>query len=199
MGVVRKVSNWYFRRRMLPYWAILMADTAIVLVSVIFTYWIGSDTEFTYVHRTVLLRSALVYSILSWVGAKCFRTYSGVLRFSSFMDLLKVAAANLVNLVLTSTVSGFSLVYGTGALGALNPLQLLMAFILATLLMWGLRVSVKLLYDVTKDDTRALRALVFGSMSEAVGIISARRHRRSSTCGASSPRISGSWASGCWT
>ena len=45
MGVVRKVSNWYFRRRMLPYWAILMADTAIVLLSVIFLDWIGSDTE----------------------------------------------------------------------------------------------------------------------------------------------------------
>ena len=85
-----RISGWYFSRNVLPYWCVLLADTVIVFGSCMFVYWAYNRTGVTYEHRIEVLSTVVLYSLLSWAGAKFFRTYSGVVRYSSFVDLLKV-------------------------------------------------------------------------------------------------------------
>ena len=168
--IVRKLSNWYFSKRVLPYWAIMLADAAIVFASGIFVYWISSNSQITYEHHQDLFISALIYAALSFVGARIFRTYSGVLRYSSFVDLVKLTYANLVTLALALATTLLGRWQGIEYISAISPLKTIATFLLAIAFMWALRIMVKVLFDVANADSRAQRALVYGALSGGVGM-----------------------------
>ena len=167
---IKKISSWYFSKNVLPYWVILLADSAIVFFSCIFIYWISNRSQITFDNRYPIQITALVYTALSWIGVKIFRTYSGILRYSSFVDLLKIAYANAVSLVLALAAHFIADWQNVDVLSAISPLETTMAFTLATLLMWMSRVLVKLMYDTSITNSRAMRALVYGALSGGVGL-----------------------------
>ena len=155
---------------MLPYWAILLNDTFIVFFSAIFVYWAGHNTQLTYDNRHALVYTAAMFAILSWIGARIFRTYSGVLRYSSFVDLLKLTYANMVSLALC-VIASFAFHYaGIEEFSLMHPLYVLITFIVATVLMWGLRIMVKLLFDITNTDSQATRVLIYGALLGGIGL-----------------------------
>ncbi len=167
---IKKISSWYFSKNVLPYWVILLADTLIVFLSSIFIYWVANRSQITFDNRVPLLVSASIYAVLSWIGAKVFRTYSGVLRFSSFVDLLKLLFANAITLVLALSVSLLGKWQGIEVVSAFSPMATILSLLLATMLMWVSRVIVKLMYDATNSDARAMRVLIYGALSGGVGI-----------------------------
>ena len=105
MDFIKRITNWYFSKKMLPYWVILLADAAIVFGSAVFTYWIFNHTEITYENHVSVFLTAALFALISWVGASCFRTYHGVLRYSSFVDLLRLVYANAISMALAMGVS----------------------------------------------------------------------------------------------
>ena len=169
-NVFKKFTTWYFSKKVLPYWVILLADTIIVFLSAVFIYWVSENSLITFEHRKALFFTALLYSVLSWVGARIFRTYSGVLRFSSFVDLLKIAYANLVSIGLALAVSVGSDLLSVDIISALNPYQTVFTFLFAMLVMWALRVLVKLLYDAANTDSDTLRVLIYGALTGGIGL-----------------------------
>ena len=169
-NVARRISGWYFRKRLMPYWVILFADTFIVIVSVLFTYWATNRTAVTFEHRLPLLTTALSYGLLSWVGARVFHTYSGVLRYSSFVDLMKLVYANLLTLFLALAMSSIARWQNFEWLCALSPLGTIIAALLGTLLMWSMRVVVKLLFDAVNSNTGAMRVLIYGALTGGIGL-----------------------------
>ena len=177
MDIIRKATNWYFSKRMLPYWAILLTDAASVFMSVLFVYWVMSNTQVVFDHRHSVVYTALLYAALSWVGARCFRTYSGVLRYSSFVDLMKLVYANLITLALS--MGSYFLLSKTGysVLCALDPLGIVLAIICATVLMWGLRIIVKMLFDIHNTDAQAMRVLIYGALTGGVGVAKSIRNQ----------------------
>lgn len=170
MDLIKKLSSWYFNKKVLPYWMILLMDTILVFISVIFTYWVANRTQVTYSHRIPLVSTALVYALLSWIGAKCFKTYTGILRFSSFVDLLKVLYANLLTMVLAIVLLLVAKWQGWELLSALSLNGTVVAFALATLLMWGMRILVKLLYDSSIADNKATPVLIYGALTGGIGL-----------------------------
>lgn len=169
-GFLRSVSRSYFSKRVLPYWMILLADSLIVFVSCALTYWVANRSGATFDNRFALLYTSLFYSALSWVGARIFKTYSGVLRYSSFVDLTKVALANLTTAALAVLALLACRHLGIEALCALTPGETLVAIGIATLLMSSMRVAVKTLYDRINSDSRALRVLIYGALTGGVGV-----------------------------
>ncbi|MBR1593712.1 MAG: polysaccharide biosynthesis protein [Alloprevotella sp.] len=169
-GCIKKLSNWYFSKRVLPYWAILLLDTTIIFVSAIVIYWLIHRSQVTFENRTSLVCSAAAYALLGWLGARVFRTYMGVLRYSSFVDLLKVIYSNLVTLVLALIVSGSAKLMGVAALSAFTVGKTIVVFIVATLLMWALRVLVKLTYDSSNTGNQAMPVLIYGALTGGVGL-----------------------------
>ena len=162
--------TWYFSKKVLPYWVILLADSLIVFLSCVFTYWVMHRTQVTYDNRYAVLVSSTVCAVLSMVGARIFRTYAGVLRYSSFVDLMKVANANLVNIILVLAVSLLAQWLGRGQVDTISILNIIVTFVLSTLLMWLMRIMVKLLFDVTHSDKEAQRVLIYGAITGGVGL-----------------------------
>ena len=172
------VSNWYFGKKVLPYWVILITDALVVFLSCLFTYWVANKSQATYDHHIELLTAAAFYAVLSWVGARCFRTYSGVLRYSSFVDLLRVVYANSVNLAIAVVCALVFKWQQVDYLDTLTPLHLIMSYILATALMWAMRVLVKLLFDAANASSSALKTMIYGALSGGVGLAKNVRSQR---------------------
>jgi len=168
--VIRRFSAWYFSRRVMPYWAILLADSLIVFFCSIFTFWVTYKTQVLISHRDAVLCTSLIYSAISWIGARAFRTYSGVLRYSSFVDLMKLIYANSISLGVALIATVILRRFGVYTLAALRPVHTCIVFLLATLLMWALRIMVKFLFDATNADSKAQRALIYGALTGGIGL-----------------------------
>ncbi len=168
--IIKKLSNWYFSKRVLPYWVIMLADASIVFGCAVLTYWVSSNSQITYDHHQAVFVSALIYACISFIGARIFRTYSGVLRYSSFVDLMKLTYANSLSLVLALATTLIGRWQGIEFISAISPVKTIVTFILATFGMWALRILVKVLFDVANEDNHAMRTLIYGALTGGVGM-----------------------------
>ena len=165
-----KILNWYFTRNSLPYWCIFLIDCAIVMFSGAVTFWIFHDTQTLYENTLQVLNTVSIFALLSIPGFRLFHTYSGFMRYSSFVDLMRVVYGNLVSLALVLIADyGMDMLPGDWFVH-FNTTSIFLCFIIATLLMWALRVFVKTLYDVAFSNTRAVRVLIYGAMDGGVGL-----------------------------
>ena len=168
--MARRMTHWFFSKRLLPYWVIVLLDTLIVFVSCVFTYWVSRRTGALIEHGTDILLTALLYCVISWVGARIFRTYSGVVRYSSFVDLMKVGKANLVSLAIAIPLSLLFKYLWIPQLSALAVLETLAAFVVATALQWAMRVLVKSIFDIANSDALSMPVLIYGAITGGVGV-----------------------------
>ena len=186
MNPLKRLLSWYFSKSSLPYWCLLLNDCLMVFLSTIAAYWAFEKTSFLFEHRVDVVYTAVVYAFISIVGAKIFHTYSGVVRYSSFVDLLNVGYASIVSIVLAVVLSEILQRYGVTKIAALTQTETVVAFVMATLAMWAVRVVVKSLYDVAFNDKRTLRVLIYGALSGGVGLaknIRTQRPRKFTLCG----------------
>ena len=170
MSFWKKLLNWYFNKKSLPYWCIFLIDSVIVLFSGLFTYWIFNRTMEMFTHRFDVLYTSLFYVVVSWIGARVFRTYSGVVRYSSFVDLQRVAYANLLSAIIAVITSLAFERWDVNALITYNQTEVAATFGLAMLLMWGIRIVVKNLNDVTKAEHNSMRVLIYGALTGGIGL-----------------------------
>ena len=178
MKILSKILNWYFSKKTLPYWCLILLDSAIVLFSGLFTYWVFHRSSFMFDHRFEVLYTCLLYVAVSWIGARVFRTYLGIVRFSSFVDLQKVAYANLLSMTIAVVLSLILEYYQVSALTGLNQTETVITFVIATLLMWAVRVLVKNIHDGIKINDNAMRVLIYGAMTSGVGLAKNIRSQR---------------------
>lgn len=167
---INKVLNWYFSRNALPYWGILLLDYAILVLAGVLTYWIFVFRRAGEIDLLLLLRTLVMYALPGFVGARMFHTYSGIVRYSSFVDLTRVFYANIVSLVIAYLMHYLVLYYPNDVFCHLPFRHIILMYAIATLLMWALRVMVKTLYEITALDARALRVLIYGEMEGGVGL-----------------------------
>ena len=165
-----RLAGSYFNRNVFPYWCVVLVDMFIVIVSCIFVYWAFQRTGVTYENQIDLLYSTLLFSLLSLISARAFRTYSGVVRYSGFVDLLKVCYANALTLVLAVGAYYLFKFLGVDSLRALKPLQIFATSVLATTLMLVVRMVVKTLYDVLSSNAQAERVLIYGALTGGAGV-----------------------------
>ena len=180
MLIFDKLFNWYFKRSSLPYWLVLLLDLLIVYCSIFFIYWLGYRG-----HYTQLAFYRLSYLYLFFILPVCllcfkiFHTYSGIIRYSSFVDLMRVAYANgLAMLLFYALHYPINLWTDKRVIEHINGRQIIFIFLLATMLMGAMRILVKIIYDVTTSDARALKALIYGESDGAVALAKNIRSQR---------------------
>ncbi|MBR1517679.1 MAG: polysaccharide biosynthesis protein [Bacteroidales bacterium] len=180
MNLIRRIIHW-FSRNTLPYWIIILVDCAIVFASGVVTYWLFNHSLELYDHRYSIIYSLVLYMMISLVGAKVFSTYAGIVRYSSFVDLLHVAYANSVSIVLALIITFVLQQLDVEALTAFQPLETIILFVISTFVMWMVRVLVKAIYDSYLPDKAVVRALIYGALTGGVGLaqsIQLQRPRR---------------------
>ena len=167
---IYKLLNWYFSKGALPYWCVLIMDYLILVIAGFITYRIFIYSSKATIEDKWLLQTLLMYALPSLVGARMFHTYSGIIRYSSFVDLIKVLYANLLALVLA--FPWHYMIHGSSSelFMRLHFRHIIIMYIFGTLLMWGMRVLVKSLYELAVTDNRAKRALIYGVKEDGIGL-----------------------------
>ena len=176
-----KILNWYFTKNSLPYWCIFLIDCAIVMFSCALVYWIPRNIISLVDNAVPVFCTSVVFTLVSIVGFRIFHTYSGFMRYASFVDLMRVTYGNLINLGLALVADLLLQGLPIKIFAYFNTTSIFLIFILTTLLMWALRVFVKTLYDVAFSNSRAMRVLIYGAMTGGVGLgkmIQGQRPRR---------------------
>ena len=165
-----KILNWYFTKNSLPYWSILLIDCFIIICSGLVTFWIFNSASILFENTLRVLNTLICFVILSIPGFRLFHTYSGFMRYSSFVDLLRVVYGNLVSVILVATIDILLNRYYPTSFVNFSTTSVFLIYLIATLLMWALRIFVKTLYDVAFSNNRAIRVLIYGAMSGGVGL-----------------------------
>ena len=175
---LNNILNWYFRRNSLPYWCIFLIDGLVLFISGLVSYWMFSSWAELSQQIVGVMNTLLAYVLVSIVGTRVFHTYAGIVRYSSFVDLQRVAYANTLSLVLSIGLHFLMYSAPHPTFLPLHTRHLIVMYVLATLLMWGVRVIVKSLYDLTTIDVRAARVLIFGVTADAIGMAKNIRSQR---------------------
>ena len=178
MNIFLNLARWYFSRRTLPYWMILILDCMIVFMARCIALALTEGTVNAIYHWKDLSVAMIACLCCYLVGFRMLHTYSGVIRYSSFVDLQRVAFANLIGLSLTIVVR---LAFVACDLHpVLNNMGLLTVFIIATMLMWMLRVAVKFIYDMGYNSKRAKRVFIYGTRQGGVSLAKSIRNAEKS-------------------
>ena len=168
MSLFSRLSTWYFSKKSLPYWGIILLDCCLILFSGLLVYTLNNGVLSTLDILGHLLVTLLVCLIPYLVGFRLFHTYSGIIRYSSFVDLQKVGFAvlfGLICVVVFQTLTEFSpyLVY-------IRKRDLILSALLAMSLMWMMRVFVKYFYVSTFRVAKAERAFIYGVKQGGVSL-----------------------------
>ena len=169
--ILKSILNWYFSKRALPYWTVLIIDIITCYLSGIFVFWLYYHGAVTLGNILILTKTIFVYMIFNLIGFRVFHTYAGIIRYSSFVDLQRVGMAQGLSCVLALIFH--YIVYPWHMEIGFIPLegrQIIAMYVIATILMWGMRVLVKTLYDVAFSSDNGLRTLIYGVGDHGIGL-----------------------------
>ena len=156
----------------LPRWGVLLIDIFIALVAFVISYTIGNNL-LTYNHNDILpiwMQAGIVMMVQTlfyWV----FHTYSGILRFSTFVDTIKTALAVcftgiiliVVNIVIKNTTLWINHPF-------LNTVLCIYIFVAITLL-FAWRVTIKTVFEYLSHRKSSIqKVLIYGIQSAGLSI-----------------------------
>lgn len=171
MNAFHKFCNWYFSKKALPYWCILLIDCASVYLSGLIVFYIqygGLTLAQRFWPLTLGLLLCLGFYMVSFFA---FHTFKGVMRYSSFVDLHRVVYSTLAATV------GVCLLHQVQVHAGLTDFILIprfdsafLVFVLSTCLLCGTRVVVKSLHDTYRGNDTIKRVFVYGSMEGGIAL-----------------------------
>lgn len=156
----------------LPRWGVLLLDLLIVLIAFVISYMIGSQIlTYDLAARMPIWGQAIFVLVLQGVFFWAFHTYSGILRYSTFVDTLKVTAAVVANglfLFLANLIVKYVTNY-------INPpffttVLVIYVFVAITLL-FGWRVIIKTVFEYISHRSKGVdKVLIYGTKSAGLSI-----------------------------
>lgn len=175
---IRKIVDSYFSKRTFPYWCVLLLDSAILFLSGVFVYWCfnrGTALQLNFWPLTYLM---LLCVGIHFIFFAIFRTYSGIIRYSSFNDLIRVAQAMGCSALAVIAVHFFTNSCPSRVFAHVQVRHILIAEAIATGLMWLLRVSIKWVYDTYFRTEAAKNVFIYGIRAGGIGLAKAIRSEK---------------------
>lgn len=164
-----KFLKRFLAKRVLPRTTVLLLDILILIVSVFIAYILRFDIETLMVSTDeigVLLLMLIFFNVITFFY---FKTFSGILRFSSFNDLLQIIYALSIGYFLTFLV--LTLFESTIGLLYINKEIYVLAYILNTISMIFFRIFVKESYDLlTNQNFNPKNIFVYGTEQPGIRI-----------------------------
>ncbi len=175
---IRKIVDSYFSKRTFPHWCVLLLDSAILFLSGVFVYWCfnrGTALQLNFWPLTYLM---LLCVGVHFIFFAIFRTYSGIIRYSSFNDLIRVALAMGCSALAVIAVHFFTNSLPSRVFAHVQVRHILIAEAIATGLMWLLRVSIKWVYDTYFRTEGAKNVFIYGIRAGGIGLAKAIRSEK---------------------
>lgn len=169
MKIIDKIFQWYFTKNALPYWVVLAIDIFICYLSGILVFWFYYHGAVDLSNLSILTRTIFVYMVFALVGFRVFKTYSGIIRYSSFVDLQRVGLAMLLSLVIAE-VMHYVIYSWDIKFVRFQGRQIAVMYLVATIGLVVFRILVKAIYDAYLNPNRRIRTLIYGVKEGGIGI-----------------------------
>ena len=169
MKIIDKIFQWYFTKNALPYWVVLAIDIFICYLSGILVFWFYYHGAVDLSNLSILTRTIFVYMVFALVGFRVFKTYSGIIRYSSFVDLQRVGLAMLLSLVIAE-VMHYVMYSWDIKFVRFQGRQIAVMYLVATIGLVVFRILVKAIYDAYLNPNRRIRTLIYGVKEGGIGI-----------------------------
>ena len=171
MNIIKRVFLRLLSRGALPYWCILMVDCLIVFVSGLAVYYLQFGFQMLIDHFSHVSVGLIVSLLVFLISFFAFHTYKGVLRYSSFVDLNRLAYSVATSCAIVCLLHQMQVhdifvpdLYFPRFKGAV------LIFILATSTMWALRVFVKTFHDSLRNIVHAKRVFIYGCQTGGIAL-----------------------------
>jgi FlaA1/EpsC-like NDP-sugar epimerase len=160
----------------LPRWIIFLIDVFIVLIANIITYFIIYNlTKFFYHDLNLPIRYALIIVINS-VFFIFYRTYSGIIRHSTFIDAVKLLVSTTTSFM-SLMVINYSWEFFQGQKLYLTT-GLFISYVISFLLLFLFRIMVKHIFEQyvnAKNTKKQINAVIYGADANAISVANALR------------------------
>jgi len=158
----------------LPRWVVLLIDVFIVLFSGVVTYFLFQGLKLNYIPKNYLGLGTLFYLTINIFFFWIYRTYSGIIRHSSYIDALKLFFSQFSTFVVVIILNFFVILFGnqkiyltTGAfINAILSFSFLFIF----------RMIVKQTFELLFRDANSVKkmsAIIYGSDANAIAVANA--------------------------
>ena len=171
MNIIKRVFLRLLSRGALPYWCILMVDCLIVFVSGLAVYYLQFGFQMLIDHFSRVSVGLIVSLLVFLISFFAFHTYKGVLRYSSFVDLNRLAYSVATSCAIVCLLHQMQVhdifvpdLYFPRFKGAV------LIFILATSTMWALRVFVKTFHDSLRNIVHAKKVFIYGCQTGGIAL-----------------------------
>ncbi|WP_291530191.1 polysaccharide biosynthesis protein [Bacteroides sp. UBA939] len=164
----------YLSTKVLPIWTILLFDVLIIIVSTLFAYALRYDFRSIFLESSTINKTIFWTLIVNLVFFRVFRTYSNVLRFSSFIDIMRI----FVSLTVSYAMLMISSVLLEGYMNVrIAPVSVLfMGYIISFAMMSCSRIVVKMFYELLNfDGSHSANVFIYGAKEAGVNIAKALR------------------------
>ena len=156
----------FFRRifssKILPSWTIFLLDAIIVAVSVIFAYFVRFPISELIDMGGDSWLAVLMVTVVNLLFFRLFRTYSNILRLSSFVDVMHIfVATTLAFLCCVILTLLWKPIFGT----RLTYIAvLIIAYVVAFMVLATSRMVIKMLYDYFKQNKQSMQnTFIYGT------------------------------------
>lgn len=170
----RNFFHRYLSAKVLPIWTILLIDVFIIVISSLLAYALRYDFRSIFLESSTIDKTILWTVVVNLIFFRVFRTYSNVLRFSSFVDIMRIFVSLTVSyalLMITSVLTESYLEFN------LAPVSVLfMSYIISFAMMACSRVIVKTFFETLNfDGTHSANVFIYGAKEAGVNIAKALR------------------------
>ena len=153
-----------FSSKILPSWTIFLFDAVIVALSVVFAYFVRFPAADVLKMGSSPWAAIAIITVIHLACFKLFRTYSNVLRLSSFVDVMHIFVAStlafficVVVALLWPPIFGKQLTF--------VPV-LIITYVVSFMILATTRMAIKMLYDHFKQNKQELvNTFIYGTIS----------------------------------
>lgn len=175
--IFNRIAKFYFTKSALPYWMVLLLDCFIVVASGIFVHILKNGLLHTLNTLPSITFTWCCYLLFFIIGFRITHSYSGVIRYSSFVDLVRIAFANFIGVSLIFLARHLTSI--DIYLAGISWSELVGAFIITTALMWMVRIMVKYVCDVFFVADTTQRVFIYGVKGGGLALAKALRTQQS--------------------
>ena len=164
----------YLSSKVLPIWTILLIDVFIIVSSCMLAYALRYDFRSIFLDSSTIDKTILWTVIVNLVFFRVFRTYSNVLRFSSFADIMRIFVSLTVSYGVLMVTSVLLDTYFNVKIAPVSVL--FMTYVINFALMACSRIVVKMFFEIINfDRSQTVNVFIYGAKEVGVNIAKSLR------------------------
>lgn len=164
----------YLSLKVLPIWTVLLADTIFVILSCFLAYALRYGLDHLFLETSTLDTTILWCVIVNLIFFRVFHTYSNVLRFSSFVDIMRIFVSISISYSSLLVVDAVTQVCWQMRWASLGVLMI--AYIINFAVMACSRMVIKVFFDILNTEGSFGKSVfIYGAKEAGVNLAKALR------------------------